>query len=61
MRYLFKSVKLVWQPILGEMVKKNSELDTELNTKLKSCSYPEDKFEVVIGNTMCSWDFYEGI
>lgn len=47
-------------PILGEMVKKDSELDTELNTELMSCSYPEDKFKVVIGNTMCSWDFYEG-
>ncbi|KAK5618277.1 hypothetical protein CRENBAI_020009 [Crenichthys baileyi] len=48
------------QVILGKMVVRNTDLDQSLAQELLQCSKELNQFETVIGNTMCTLDFYEG-
>ncbi|XP_062847857.1 uridine phosphorylase 1 [Trichomycterus rosablanca] len=48
------------QIILGRSVVRSTELDGELAEELLQCSKELGEFETVIGNTMCTLDFYEG-
>ncbi|CAG6015542.1 unnamed protein product [Menidia menidia] len=49
------------QVILGKTVVRNTDLDHSLAEELLQCSKELKQFETVIGNTMCTLDFYEGI
>uniref|UniRef100_A0A3P9M9I1 Uridine phosphorylase 1 n=1 Tax=Oryzias latipes TaxID=8090 RepID=A0A3P9M9I1_ORYLA len=60
-----QSVDATFQPkfeqvILGKTVVRNTDLDQNLAEELLQCSKELDQFETVIGNTMCTLDFYEG-
>ncbi|XP_051575726.1 uridine phosphorylase 1-like [Myxocyprinus asiaticus] len=60
-----QSVDSMFQPcleqiILGKPVVRSTELDGELAEELLQCSKDLAEFETVIGNTMCTLDFYEG-
>ncbi|KAM4705535.1 uridine phosphorylase 1 isoform 1-T2 [Rhinophrynus dorsalis] len=48
------------QIILGKTVVRNTELDADLAQELADCSKEINEFNTVIGNTMCTLDFYEG-
>ncbi|XP_041941125.1 uridine phosphorylase 1 [Alosa sapidissima] len=48
------------QVILGKPVVRSTDLDSDLAEELFQCSKDLDEFETVIGNTMCTMDFYEG-
>ncbi|XP_076009978.1 uridine phosphorylase 1-like [Genypterus blacodes] len=48
------------QVILGKMVVRNTDLSQSLAEELLQCSKELNQFETVIGNTMCTLDFYEG-
>ncbi|XP_077453828.1 uridine phosphorylase 1 [Stigmatopora argus] len=48
------------QLILGETVVRNTDLDYGLAEELLVCSEELGCFHSVIGNTMCTMDFYEG-
>lgn len=48
------------QMILGKTVVRNTDLDQSLAEELLQCSKKLNQFETVIGNTMCTLDFYEG-
>ncbi|XP_058504501.1 uridine phosphorylase 1 [Solea solea] len=48
------------QVILGKTVVRNVDLDQGLAEELLKCSKELNQFETVIGNTMCTLDFYEG-
>ncbi|XP_053323754.1 uridine phosphorylase 1 isoform X3 [Spea bombifrons] len=48
------------QMILGKTVVRNTELDPGLIQELVQCSKEINEFNTVIGNTMCTMDFYEG-
>ncbi|MBN3273755.1 UPP1 phosphorylase, partial [Polyodon spathula] len=48
------------QVILGKTVIRSTDLDEELAQQLLQCSQEIDEFKTVIGNTMCTTDFYEG-
>lgn len=48
------------QVILGKTVVRSTELDQSLAQQLLECSQELNQFETVIGNTMCTMDFYEG-
>lgn len=48
------------QVILGETVVRNTDLDQSVAQELLQCSEDLRLFETVIGNTMCTMDFYEG-
>ncbi|XP_057690535.1 uridine phosphorylase 1 isoform X2 [Corythoichthys intestinalis] len=48
------------QLILGETVVRNTDLDYSLAEELLLCSEELGQFHTVIGNTMCTLDFYEG-
>lgn len=48
------------QVILGKTVVRNTDLDRSLAEELLRCSQELNHFETVIGNTMCTMDFYEG-
>lgn len=48
------------QVILGKTVVRNTDLDQSVAQELLQCSKDLDLFETVIGNTMCTMDFYEG-
>lgn len=48
------------QVVLGKAVVRSTELDLELADELLQCSRELAEFETVIGNTMCTLDFYEG-
>ncbi|XP_068425869.1 uridine phosphorylase 1 isoform X1 [Clinocottus analis] len=48
------------QVILGKTVVRNTDLDPSLAEELLQCSKELNQFETVIGNTMCTLDFYEG-
>lgn len=48
------------QMILGKTVVRNIDLDQSLAEELLQCSRDLNQFETVIGNTMCTMDFYEG-
>jgi len=47
-------------PILGKMVDRPAILDHGLAMDLCTLVKPEDAFQVVLGKTMCTLDFYEG-
>uniref|UniRef100_W5MVW4 Uridine phosphorylase n=1 Tax=Lepisosteus oculatus TaxID=7918 RepID=W5MVW4_LEPOC len=47
------------QVILGKTVIRPTDLDEELAQELLQCSKEIDEFNTVIGNTMCTLDFYE--
>lgn len=49
------------QVILGKTVVRNTDLDQSLAEELLQCSKELNQFETVIGNTMCTLDFYEGL
>lgn len=48
------------QIILGKPVVRSTELDVDLAEELLQCSKDLSEFNTVIGNTMCTMDFYEG-
>ncbi|KAM4601396.1 uridine phosphorylase 1-like isoform 1-T1 [Polymixia lowei] len=48
------------QVILGKTVVRNTDLDHGLAEELLQCSKELKQFETVVGNTMCTSDFYEG-
>ncbi|XP_028986397.1 uridine phosphorylase 1 [Betta splendens] len=48
------------QVILGKTVVRNTDLDQSLAGELLQCSQELNRFKTVIGNTMCTLDFYEG-
>ncbi|XP_053570296.1 uridine phosphorylase 1 [Bombina bombina] len=48
------------QIILGKSVIRPTELDSELAQELHQCSKEINEFNTVIGQTMCTLDFYEG-
>lgn len=49
------------QVILGKTVVRSTDLDQSLAQELLQCSKELNQFETVIGNTMCTLDFYEGM
>ncbi|XP_041102692.1 uridine phosphorylase 1-like [Polyodon spathula] len=60
-----QSVDALFKPqfelvILGKTVVRSTDLDEELAQQLLQCSQEIDEFKTVIGNTMCTTDFYEG-
>ncbi|XP_064883473.1 uridine phosphorylase 1 isoform X1 [Oncorhynchus nerka] len=48
------------QVILGNTVVRSTDLDQGLAEELLQCSKDLGQFETVVGNTMCTMDFYEG-
>ncbi|XP_078712101.1 uridine phosphorylase 1-like [Lampetra fluviatilis] len=49
------------QVVLGEVVTRDSELDAELAHELLQCAKDfADEFPTIVGDTMCTNDFYEG-
>ncbi|XP_051922080.1 uridine phosphorylase 1 [Hippocampus zosterae] len=48
------------QLILGELVVRDTDLDYGLAEELLRCSKELGQFNTVMGNTMCTLDFYEG-
>lgn len=48
------------QVILGKTVIRSTNLDDQLAKELMQCSKEINQFNTVIGNTMCTLDFYEG-
>lgn len=48
------------QVILGKTVVRNTDLDQCLAEELLQCSKDLNQFDTVVGNTMCTLDFYEG-
>lgn len=49
------------QQILGKTVKRSSILDKKLQWELKSLAEPDDPYPTLIGKTVCTSDFYEGM
>ncbi|XP_054847688.1 uridine phosphorylase 1-like [Eublepharis macularius] len=48
------------QVILGKSVFRSTHLDEKLAEELMECGKELDQFNTVVGNTMCTLDFYEG-
>lgn len=48
------------QVVLGKTIIRSTNLDEELAKELMQCSKEINEFNTVIGNTMCTLDFYEG-
>lgn len=48
------------QVVLGKTVIRSTNLDEQLTKELMQCSIEIGQFHTVIGNTMCTLDFYEG-
>ncbi|XP_037693123.1 uridine phosphorylase 1 isoform X2 [Choloepus didactylus] len=48
------------QIILGKRVIRNTDLDNQLARELMKCAKELNEFNTVVGNTMCTLDFYEG-
>ncbi|XP_026537053.1 uridine phosphorylase 1 isoform X1 [Notechis scutatus] len=48
------------QIILGKSVIRSTYLDEKLTEDLMECAKELDQFNTVIGNTLCTLDFYEG-
>ncbi|KAM6178163.1 uridine phosphorylase 1 [Rhynchocyon petersi] len=48
------------QIVLGKRVVRSTHLDDQLAQELMQCSKELDEFPIVMGNTMCTLDFYEG-
>lgn len=49
------------QPVLGKMVSRPAVLDAQLAHDLADCAETSDGFQVYMGTTMCTLDFYEGM
>lgn len=49
------------QVVLGKTIIRSTNLDEELAKELLQCSKEINQFNTVIGNTMCTLDFYEGM
>lgn len=48
------------QMVLGKRVVRSTDLDARLVRELMQCSADLDEFPTVVGNTLCTLDFYEG-
>ncbi|XP_043549748.1 uridine phosphorylase 2-like [Chiloscyllium plagiosum] len=48
------------QVVLGKIITRSTELDKDLAQELLNCGREIDDYPVIIGNTMCTYDFYEG-
>lgn len=48
------------QVVLGKVITRSTELDEGVSSELLQCSSELNIFPTVIGNTMCTHDFYEG-
>lgn len=48
------------QVVLGKVITRSTELDEGVSNELLQCSSELKLFPTVIGNTMCTHDFYEG-
>lgn len=48
------------QVVLGKVITRSTELDEGVAGELLQCSSELENFPTVIGNTMCTHDFYEG-
>ncbi|XP_029423728.1 uridine phosphorylase 1 isoform X2 [Nannospalax galili] len=48
------------QIVLGKRVVRSTNLDEQLVQELMQCSTNLNEFTTVVGNTMCTLDFYEG-
>lgn len=48
------------QVVLGKVITRSTELDVGVSKELLQCSSELDDVSTVIGNTMCTSDFYEG-
>ncbi|XP_004676588.1 PREDICTED: uridine phosphorylase 1 [Condylura cristata] len=46
--------------VLGKRVVRSTGLDEQLVRELAQCSLELSEFPIVVGNTMCTLDFYEG-
>uniref|UniRef100_A0A672HT42 Uridine phosphorylase n=1 Tax=Salarias fasciatus TaxID=181472 RepID=A0A672HT42_SALFA len=60
-----KAVDYSFQPqfeqvVLGKVITRSTELDEEVASELLQCSSELQNIPTVIGNTMCTHDFYEG-
>lgn len=49
------------QVVLGKVITRSTELDEGVANELLQCSSELQNFPTVIGNTMCTHDFYEGM
>ncbi|XP_073921498.1 uridine phosphorylase 1 isoform X1 [Castor canadensis] len=49
------------QLVLGKRVVRSTDLDEQLVQELLQCSVDLSEFTTVVGNTMCTLDFYEGV
>lgn len=49
------------QVVLGKVITRSTELDEGVANELLQCSTELQNIPTVIGNTMCTHDFYEGI
>lgn len=61
-----KAVDSFFQPqfeqvVLGKMIIRSTELDEDVAQELLQYSTELPDIPTVIGNTMCTYDFYEGI
>ncbi|XP_053483462.1 uridine phosphorylase 2 [Ictalurus furcatus] len=48
------------QVVLGKVITRSTELDKGMAEELLQCSTELSSFPTIIGNTMCTHDFYEG-
>ncbi|GCC22045.1 hypothetical protein chiPu_0000429 [Chiloscyllium punctatum] len=48
------------QVVLGKIITRSTELDKDRAQELLNCGSEVDDYPVIIGNTMCTYDFYEG-
>lgn len=48
------------QLVLGKRVTRSTDLDARLVGELAQCAADLNEFPTVVGNTMCTLDFYEG-
>ncbi|XP_043831976.1 uridine phosphorylase 1 isoform X1 [Dromiciops gliroides] len=48
------------QIVLGKPIVRSTDLSDDLNQELMECAKEINEFNTVMGNTMCTLDFYEG-
>lgn len=48
------------QVVLGKVITRSTELDKDMAEELLKCSTELLNLPTIIGNTMCTHDFYEG-
>ncbi|XP_043930699.1 uridine phosphorylase 2 isoform X1 [Protopterus annectens] len=48
------------QVVLGKVIIRSTKLDKELAKELINCSKMDPEIPAITGNTMCTYDFYEG-